>query len=165
MVKGAARRSLLGPEYVPASARCRRRRSSPVASVAITSRAAFEAAPVVGMTASETEPKGKAATEIRALWRIIEKEVAHGGPRSVADYAALAQTAAPLPAAVAEPAAVLAAKPPKADDGNITISLKTPRDLLKELKSLAIDRRVRVNDVVLEAIVNHLALNGRKTAA
>jgi NRPS condensation-like uncharacterized protein len=70
-----------------------------------------------------------------------------------------------LSAAAAEPAAAPAAKPPKADDGNITTSLKIPRDLLKELKSLAIDRRVRVNDVVLEAIVNHLALNGRKTAA
>jgi Resolvase, N terminal domain len=51
----------------------------PVAAVAITSRAAFIAAPVTGLTAGETEPEGKAAKEIRALWRIVEKELAHHG--------------------------------------------------------------------------------------
>jgi chromosome partitioning protein len=47
----------------------------PVASVAITSRAAFSSALVAGLTANETEPKGKAATEMRALWRVLEKEL------------------------------------------------------------------------------------------
>ena len=95
VVKGAARRSLLVLNACPpargvgeASIVTDARRALvafgvPVASVAITSRAAFVAAPVVGMTASA--PQGKAAAEIRALWRIIEKELAHGKAQSVTD--------------------------------------------------------------------------------
>jgi len=33
------------------------------------------------------------------------------------------------------------------------------------LKTLALKRRVTVNDLILEAIENHLALNGRSPAA
>lgn len=58
-----------------------------------------------------------------------------------------------------------AARPPKVDDGKMTTSLRIRPDLLAELKVLAVHRRVRVNDVILEAIENHLALNGRRTAA
>jgi chromosome partitioning protein len=65
----------------------------PVASVAITSRAAFIAAPVTGLTAGETEPQGKAAKEIRALWRIVEKELAHGKAQSVSDRRAGSEAA------------------------------------------------------------------------
>jgi hypothetical protein len=68
------------------------------------------------------------------------------------------------PAAAAEPAAAPAAKPPKGDDGSITTSLKIQRDVLAELKVLALHRRCRVNDVILEAINNHLALHGRRAA-
>lgn len=78
--------------------------------------------------------------------------------------AALAQKPAP---ATAEPAAAPApiAKPSKADDGTIKTSLVIKRDYLAELKTLALKRRVTVNDLILEAIENHLALNGRSPAA
>jgi chromosome partitioning protein len=97
VVKGTARRSLLVLNACPpargageASVVTDARRAltafgMPVAAVAITSRAAFIAAPVTGLTADETEPQGKAAKEIRALWRIVEKELAHGKAQSVTD--------------------------------------------------------------------------------
>jgi chromosome partitioning protein len=47
----------------------------PVVPMAIIQRAALSHALVAGMTASETEPDGKAAKEIRALWRFVEKEL------------------------------------------------------------------------------------------
>jgi hypothetical protein len=80
--------------------------------------------------------------------------------------AALAQKQAPATVAPApELAPAPTAKPPKADDGTIKTSLVIERDDLAELKALALKRRVTVNDVVVEAIKNHLALNGRRTAA
>jgi chromosome partitioning protein len=47
----------------------------PVVPMAIIQRAALSHALVAGMTASEIEPDGKAAKEIRALWRFVEKEL------------------------------------------------------------------------------------------
>jgi hypothetical protein len=47
----------------------------------------------------------------------------------------------------------------------MTTSLRIRPEVLAELKLLALQRRVRVNDVILEAIENHLALNGRRAAA
>jgi chromosome partitioning protein len=47
----------------------------PVASAAIANRAAFSHALVAGLTANEAEPIGKAANEMRALWRTVEKEI------------------------------------------------------------------------------------------
>lgn len=47
----------------------------PVAPVTIIQRAALSHALVGGMTASETEPDGKAAKEIASLWRYVEKEL------------------------------------------------------------------------------------------
>ena len=47
----------------------------PVAPVAIVQRAALSHALVGGLTATETEPAGKAAKDIRALWRYVEKEL------------------------------------------------------------------------------------------
>jgi chromosome partitioning protein len=97
VVKGTARRSMLVLNACPpargageASIVTDARRALtafgvPVAAVAITSRAAFIAAPVAGLTAGETEPEGKAAKEIRALWRIVEKELAHGKTQSITD--------------------------------------------------------------------------------
>ena len=67
--------------------------------------------------------------------------------------------------AVAEPAPAPPATPSKVDDGNIKTSLTIKRDDLAELKALALKRRVTVNDLIVEAIGNHLALNGRRTAA
>ena len=64
-----------------------------------------------------------------------------------------------------EPAPPPAAKPGRADDGKMTTSLRIKPDLLAELKVLAVQQRVRVNDVVLQAIENHLALHGRRNAA
>jgi chromosome partitioning protein len=97
VVKGAARRSLLVLNACPpargageASIVTDARRALtafgvPVAPIAITSRAAFVAAPVAGLTASETDSQGKAAQEIRALWRVIEKELIHGKTQTHAD--------------------------------------------------------------------------------
>ena len=97
VVKGTTRRSLLVLNACPpargageASIVTDARRALtafgvPVAAVAITGRAAFIAAPVTGLTAGEIEPEGKAAKEIRALWRIVEKELAHGKAQSVTD--------------------------------------------------------------------------------
>jgi predicted DNA-binding protein len=47
----------------------------------------------------------------------------------------------------------------------MTTSLRIRPELLSELKVLAVQRRCRVNDVVVEAIENLLELNGRRTAA
>jgi chromosome partitioning protein len=47
----------------------------PVAPVTVVQRAALSQALVGGMTASETEPEGKAAKDIRGLWRFVEKEL------------------------------------------------------------------------------------------
>lgn len=47
----------------------------PVAPATIVQRAALSHALVGGMAVSETEPDGKAAKEIRALWRFVEKEL------------------------------------------------------------------------------------------
>ncbi len=71
----------------------------------------------------------------------------------------------PLPAAAVEPVPAPKAKPPKVDDGSIKTSLTIQRDDLAELKTLALKRRVTVNDLILEFIANGLELNGRRTAA
>jgi chromosome partitioning protein len=47
----------------------------PVSANTLTQRAAFSQAMVAGLTATEAEPDGKAAKEMRALWRTIEKEL------------------------------------------------------------------------------------------
>jgi hypothetical protein len=52
-----------------------------------------------------------------------------------------------------------------ADDGKVTTSLRIRPEVLSELKVLAVQRRCRVNDLILEAIDNYLALNGRRNAA
>jgi hypothetical protein len=59
-----------------------------------------------------------------------------------------------------EPPPPPAAKP-AADDGKMTTFQP---ELLAELKVLALQKRVRVNDVILEAIRNHLAMHGRHAA-
>jgi predicted DNA-binding protein len=46
----------------------------------------------------------------------------------------------------------------------MTTSLRIKPEMLGELKMLALQQRVRVNDVILEAIENHLALHGRRAA-
>jgi hypothetical protein len=50
------------------------------------------------------------------------------------------------------------------DDGKMTTSLRIRPEMLAELKVLALQKRVRVNDVILEAIGNHLAMHGRRAA-
>jgi chromosome partitioning protein len=89
IVKGTARRSLIVLNACPpargageASIVTDARRALaafgvPVAPVAIISRAAFAAAAVSGLTAAEAEPDSKAAKEMRALWRVVEKELSH----------------------------------------------------------------------------------------
>lgn len=46
-----------------------------VAPATIVQRAALSHALVAGMTATETDPGGKAAKDIRALWRFVEKDL------------------------------------------------------------------------------------------
>ena len=76
--------------------------------------------------------------------------------------AALAQK--PLSVVAAEPAAP-AIKRPKVDNDKLVTSLYIKADLMTELKVLAVQRRCRVNDLIVEGVENLLALNGRKTAA
>lgn len=47
----------------------------PVAPVTIVQRAAFSQALIGGQTACETDPDSKAAKEMRAVWRYVEKEI------------------------------------------------------------------------------------------
>lgn len=47
----------------------------PVAPVSVVQRAALSHALVGGMAVSETDPESKAAKEVRALWRYVEKEL------------------------------------------------------------------------------------------
>lgn len=47
----------------------------PVAAPVLTQRAAFSHALVAGLTVTEAEPAGKAADEVRALWKFVEKEL------------------------------------------------------------------------------------------
>jgi len=87
IVKGTARRSLIVLNACPpprgageASVVVDARHALgafgvPVAPVAIVNRTAFPGAAVDGLTACETDPLSKAAKEMRALWRIVEKEL------------------------------------------------------------------------------------------
>jgi chromosome partitioning protein len=110
VVKGAARRSLIvlnacppprGAGEATTTGDARRALAAfgvPVAPVAIVNRTAFPAAAVAGLTAAETEPNGKAAKEMRALWRVVEKELsyekAHAGKRFDAEGSATGVRAA-----------------------------------------------------------------------
>ena len=63
-----------------------------------------------------------------------------------------------------EPEPVAAApveRPAKAPDTRMVTSLRIEPELLVALKALAVRERRRVNDVIIEAIRNHLALKGQ----
>jgi chromosome partitioning protein len=87
IVKGATRRAMIVLNACPASrgigeasvtGDARRALAAfgvPVAAASIGSRATFSHALVAGLTAIEAEPAGKAANEMGALWRTIEKEI------------------------------------------------------------------------------------------
>ena len=67
----------------------------------------------------------------------------------------------------AEPELATAApveKPAKAPDTRMVTSLRLAPELLAALKVLAVRERSRVNDVIIEAIRNHLALKGQPVA-
>ena len=51
------------------------------------------------------------------------------------------------------------------DDGTITTSLRIKRELLADLKGLALQLRCSVNDLLVQGAEDILALNGRKSAA
>jgi chromosome partitioning protein len=90
VIKGAARRSLIvlnacppprGAGEASLTGDARRALAAfgvPVAPVPIVSRTTFSSALLTGLTAGEVDPDGKAAKEMRALWRVVEKEVDHG---------------------------------------------------------------------------------------
>ena len=104
IVKGAARRSLIVLNACPpprgageASIVTDARRALaafgvPVAPVAIVNRTSIPAAATAGLTAVEADPDGKAAKEMRALWRVVDKELsdekAHSRKRTGAQDAA-----------------------------------------------------------------------------
>jgi chromosome partitioning protein len=89
VIKGAARRSLIvlnacppprGAGEATLTGDARRAVGAfgvPVAAVPIVNRMTFANALLTGLTAGETEPGGKAAREMHALWRVVEKELAH----------------------------------------------------------------------------------------
>jgi chromosome partitioning protein len=86
-VKGAARRSVIVLNRVPPrrgageatdTGDARRALAAfgvPVAPVALVNRTGFSTALRSGLTACEAEPNGKAAREMQALWRAVEKEL------------------------------------------------------------------------------------------
>ncbi len=63
------------------------------------------------------------------------------------------------PAAPAQPAS--ATRPPPPDD-RINTTLRIPHEGLVALKHIAAERRIRVNDLLLEGAEHVLALNGKK---
>jgi chromosome partitioning protein len=89
VIKGAARRSLIvlnacppprGAGEATLTGDARRALAAfgvPVAAVPIVNRTTYSSALLTGLTAGETEPDGKAAKEMRALWRVVEKELTH----------------------------------------------------------------------------------------
>ncbi|MBV9784898.1 MAG: ParA family protein [Acidisphaera sp.] len=90
IAQGAARRSLIVLNACPpprgageASLTGDARRAVaafgvPVAPVPIVNRTMFASALLTGLTAGEADPGGKADREMRALWRVVEKELNHG---------------------------------------------------------------------------------------
>ena len=54
----------------------------PVAPVAVINRSAYPAAALAGLATPELEPSGKAAKEMHALWRAVEKELSNGKANS-----------------------------------------------------------------------------------
>jgi chromosome partitioning protein len=89
VIKGAARRSLIvlnacppprGAGEASLTGDARRALAAfgvPVAPVTIVNRATFSSALLTGLTAAEAEPGSKAAKEIRALCRVVQKELTH----------------------------------------------------------------------------------------
>ena len=87
VIKGAARRSMIvlnacppprGGAEATMTGDARRALTAfgvPVSPVTITNRHGFATALISGLTACETEPDGKGAREMRALWRAVEKEL------------------------------------------------------------------------------------------
>jgi hypothetical protein len=56
-------------------------------------------------------------------------------------------------------------KPAKAPDTRVVTSVRMEPDLMIGLKALAVRERTRVNDLIVEAIKNLLALKGQGRAA
>jgi chromosome partitioning protein len=87
IVKGATRRAMIVLNACPAprgigeasvTGDARRALAAfgvPVAAPSIGNRATFSHALVAGLTAGEAEPGGKAAKEVSALWRVIDREI------------------------------------------------------------------------------------------
>src|SRR4051812_13186853 len=94
IVKGATRRAMIVLNACPAprglgeaavAGDARRALAAfgvPVAAVSIGNRATFSHALVAGLTAGEAEPGGKAAREMGALWRVVEREISNEETKS-----------------------------------------------------------------------------------
>lgn len=75
---------------------------------------------------------------------------------------ALARKEEPTPPELTSPAAAeKRAAPP---DARVATSLRMPPELMIRLKTLAVRERTRVNDIIIEAIENHLAMKGDRAA-
>lgn len=61
-----------------------------------------------------------------------------------------------------EAAAPAAAAPAKAKDDRINTTLRISPEGLVALKNIAAEKRIRVNDLLLEGAEHVLAINGRK---
>jgi hypothetical protein len=59
---------------------------------------------------------------------------------------------------------VLADAKAKPASTKLATSLRIEPEMLLQLKALALQKRIRVNDLILEAIENYLALHGKRAA-
>lgn len=74
---------------------------------------------------------------------------------------ALARKEEPTPPELTSPAPAAKRTAP---DARVATSLRMPPELMIRLKTLAVRERTRVNDIIIEAIENHLAMKGDRAA-
>ena len=117
----------------------------PVAPVAVINRSAYPAAALAGLATPELEPSGKAAKEMHALWRAVEKELSNGKANSGRRRGQEKPPPAPSPAPEKATRKVVV------DDGRMTTSVRLRLEVMEGLKISGLRRRVRVNDVLAAA--------------
>jgi hypothetical protein len=81
--------------------------------------------------------------------------------RSLQSALARKEEPAPPPLELTPP---VPAEKPRPPDTRVVTSLRMDPELMIGLKSLAVRERVRVNDVIVEAIRNHLVMKGQRAA-
>ena len=131
-------------------------RVAPVATS--TNRAAFPAAAIAGP--SQPSRLNLAARPMRALWRVVEKELND-------EKAHPAKRAGTKGGPARPPARSPEQQPAKkvADDGRMSTSLRIEPERLEALKIIALRERVRVNELVLRGIDHIIALHNQGRVA